>query len=116
MSMSMWKEPLPVRGVEASLQEAIQRGEFDNLRGKGRPLNLYAYFDTPEAVRLGYSLLKDAGFIPEEVELRNEVVALSEILRTEVDEAKRGRLRKNLRDRELRLELLVERFHRRNGS
>ena len=49
------------KAVEAIIQEAMQRGDFDNLRGKGQPLDLSAYFDTPEDVRMAYSILKNAG-------------------------------------------------------
>jgi hypothetical protein len=38
------------------IQEAMQRGEFENLPGKGKPLNLSDYFNTPEDVRLAYSI------------------------------------------------------------
>jgi hypothetical protein len=36
-------------------REAIATGEFHNLPGKGKPLDLGAYFATPEDLRMGYS-------------------------------------------------------------
>ena len=56
-------------GTEGAIRSAIERGEFDNLKGKGKPLDLNEYFDTPEDIRLGYTLLKNAGYVPEEVQL-----------------------------------------------
>ena len=38
--------------VEALIKEAQARGEFDNLPGEGKPIDLTAYFETPEEVRL----------------------------------------------------------------
>ena len=44
--------------AEDRIRDAIERGEFDELPGKGEPLNLDAYFATPEHLRVGYSILK----------------------------------------------------------
>jgi hypothetical protein len=44
------------------IKEAIARGEFDNLPGKDKPLDLDAYFATPEHLRMGYSILKSADY------------------------------------------------------
>ena len=38
--------------VEAAIKEAQERGEFNNLAGKGKPIDLTAYFDTPEDIRV----------------------------------------------------------------
>ena len=54
------------KAVEAIIKDAMERGEFTNLPGKGKPLDLSAYFETPEEVRMAYSLLKNAGMVPEE--------------------------------------------------
>ena len=55
------------RNVDERIKEAITRGDFDNLPGKGKPLDLDAYFTTPEHLRMGYSILKSADIIPEEM-------------------------------------------------
>ncbi|HMZ07213.1 MAG TPA: DUF1992 domain-containing protein, partial [Anaerolineales bacterium] len=68
------------KAVEAIIKEAQERGDFDNLKGKGQPLDLDAYFETPEDLRLAYSALKNAGIISPEVELLQEVAALREKL------------------------------------
>ena len=44
--------------IDEIIREAMEKGEFDNLPGKGKPLDLEAYFATPADVRLGYSVLK----------------------------------------------------------
>ena len=38
--------------VEALIGEAQEGGEFDNLPGKGKPVELTSYFETPEDIRL----------------------------------------------------------------
>jgi hypothetical protein len=70
------------RLVENKIREAMAKGEFDNLPGRGRPLDLDAYFNTPEELRLGYAMLKSAGFVPVEVELQREI----EVLQAELDQ------------------------------
>ena len=61
------------KDVDEKIKEAIARGEFDNLPGKGMPLDLDAYFAAPEHLRIGYSILKSADIIPEEMELLRQI-------------------------------------------
>jgi len=68
------------KNVEDKIKEAIARGEFDNLPGKGKPLDLDAYFATPEHLRMGYSILKSADIIPEEIELLRQIEDLKKSL------------------------------------
>lgn len=62
--------------VDEKIKEAIAMGEFDNLPGTGQPLDLDAYFATPEHLRMSYSILKNADIIPEEVELLKQIEKL----------------------------------------
>ena len=98
--------------IDKMIQEAIARGEFDNLEGKGKPLDLDAYFATPEDVRMGYSVLKSNKFVPEEVDRLREIGELKESLRVCIDEAERSRIVKILHDRELALSIILERNRR----
>ena len=99
-----------VRGIEELLKHAIARGEFDNLPGKGQPLDLNSYFDAPEHLRMGYSMLKGGGFVPEEAQLLKELAALREELRTCTDELRRKDLSKYIQEKNLSYSLLMERL------
>lgn len=101
------------KGMEGAIQNAINRGEFDNLKGKGKPLDLNEYFDTPEEIRLGYSLLKNAGFVPEEVQLINLINELKVKIRNAKDDKTLKGLQKQMRDAQLNYDLLMERNHKR---
>jgi len=95
--------------VEQKIREAQEAGEFDDLEGEGRPVNLEAYFNTPEELRAGYALLKNAGVLPQEATVLkelNETIALLEACR---DEKERERLRAAVRDLQLKYDLWVER-------
>lgn len=59
--------------IEQQIRAAIERGDFDNLAGKGRPLDLDAYFNTPEDMRMAFAMLKSNDFVPEEVEILKEI-------------------------------------------
>jgi len=62
--------------VEERIQEALRRGDFDNLPGAGRPLALDDDALVPPEVRLAYRILKNAGFVPPEVLERREIAEL----------------------------------------
>ncbi|MCS7286393.1 MAG: DUF1992 domain-containing protein [Anaerolineae bacterium] len=59
--------------VEEKIKEAIARGEFDNLPGKGQPLALEDYPFTPPEWRLAFKILASAGFVPDWIALDNEI-------------------------------------------
>lgn len=65
--------------VEETIQEAMARGEFDGLPGAGRPLDLGDDALIPEELRVAYRILKNAGYIPPEVEAFNEIAALERL-------------------------------------
>jgi len=98
--------------VEAIIREAQERGDFDNLPGKGKPIDLTAYFDTSEDVRNAYSLLKNAGMVPVEIELLQEIAALKERLATIYEEQERKRILKIICEKELQYNVMVERQKR----
>ena len=91
----------------------MANGEFDNLEGKGKPLNLDAYFSTPEDIRMGYSLLKSNNFVPEEVELLKEIGFLREQIKSCADENARRKLTKELNEKTLAFNIIIERNKRR---
>jgi len=99
--------------IEQIIQDAIARGEFDNLEGKGKPLDLTNYFNTPEDIRMGYSLLKSNKFVPEEIELMKEVSDLRERVAACADENERAILVKKLNEKSLALRLAIEKYNRR---
>jgi DnaJ homologue, subfamily C, member 28, conserved domain len=78
-------------------------GEIDGLAGAGKPLEgLDAYFATPEHLRLGYSVLKSAGTVPEEAMLRKEVYLLKQQPEAASYPARRERLSRDIRALELK--------------
>jgi hypothetical protein len=97
------------RIAENRIREAMEQGEFDNLPGAGQPISLEEYFNTPEELRMAYSVLKNANCRPLEVELLNEIARLEQAVTNAADEATRAAHRQALAHRRTELAILLER-------
>lgn len=75
--------------AERKIAEATARGEFDNLPGAGRPLVLDDDSLVPGELRVAWRLLKNSGFLPEEISLRREIASLDEMLAAAVSTEQR---------------------------
>ncbi len=100
------------KAVEAIIKEAQERGDFDNLKNKGKSIDLTAYFETPEDVRLAYSLLQNAGVVSPEVELLQEIAALKERLSTTYEESQRSKIKKIIAEKQLQFNVMLEKQKR----
>lgn len=66
--------------AESRIIEAQKNGEFDNLPGAGKPLQLEdSPFVSPE-LKMAYKVMKNSGFLPEEIENRKEIDRLAQLL------------------------------------
>jgi len=73
--------------VEKKIREAMERGEFDNLPGKGEPIDLAENpFENPD-MRMVYRLLRNAGFAPAFIEERKAIESELENARTTLSRA-----------------------------
>lgn len=66
--------------AEACIQEALEKGELSNLPGAGKPLKLDDDYMIPEELRAAYRLLKNAGFLPPELQLRKDIAEAEQLL------------------------------------
>ena len=66
--------------VEERIRKAQKKGEFDNLEGSGKPLNLLNDQTVAEELRLAYKILKNADCLPPEIELKNEIRQTEDLL------------------------------------
>jgi hypothetical protein len=96
------------RNADEKIKEAIARGEFDNLPGKGKPLDLDAYFATPEHLRMAYSILKSSDIIPEEMELLREIEGLKKSLDSSTTPMEKKALRLQLSEKLTNLNMRME--------
>ena len=89
--------------AEQRIRDAQTRGEFDALPGAGRPLDLDEPPLVPDDVRMANRILKNAGFVPPEVELRRELHAASRSAADARDDADRVVALRKLHALELRI-------------
>ena len=73
--------------VEQRLEEAVSRGELSNLPGEGRPLELEEDALVPEDLRAAYRILKNAGFVPPEVEALTAIAQLEKLVHAGCEDA-----------------------------
>lgn len=100
--------------AEEKIREAIAAGEFNDLPGKGKPLNLDEYFAVNEEWRVGVSLLKNSGFLPQEMQLLKDIANLRESLKRTIDPEAYRRVQRQILEHTTQYDLLMER--RRSGK
>ncbi|SEL11353.1 protein of unknown function [Stigmatella aurantiaca] len=95
------------RLIEARIQDAQRRGEFDALPGKGQPLADDGLGSLPEEQRAEALLMRISG-LPEEVALLREVAELREKFDSARDAEERQQIREVLYAKAVRLGILFE--------
>lgn len=66
--------------AERKIEEAVSRGELDDLPGRGAPLDLEEDPLVPQDLRAVHRVLKNAGFVPPEVDQVNQVTQLERLV------------------------------------
>jgi hypothetical protein len=92
--------------VEQRIKEALERGEFDNLPGKGKPLRLEDDSHVPEELRLAYKLLKNADCLPPELLEKKEILQMEDMLAKLPDEKERYKLIKKINFKIMKLNVM----------
>ncbi|AAR33511.1 DUF1992 domain-containing protein [Geobacter sulfurreducens] len=96
--------------AERKIQEAMARGELSNLVGAGKLLAMDEDLSgVPAELRMAYRILKNAGFVPPEVELRKEIVSLRELVNSLEESEERRQRRRELDFKLLKLAMMRNR-------
>jgi len=82
--------------VEERIQRALKKGELDNLPGRGEPLPPDETARIPEELRLAYRVLKNADFVPPEIEIKKEIRQTEDLLAGMTDTRQKYRTLKKL--------------------
>jgi hypothetical protein len=94
------------RLAEERIKEAQRAGAFDNLPGKGKPLDLEDLSWVPEDLRIGYLVLKNAHVLPPEAQLLKDIHTIEDLLKHVEDEGERRALAKTIQFKLIRLDML----------
>lgn len=77
--------------AEERIRAAQENGAFDDLPGRGKPLDLDDDAHVPPELRMAWRVLKNAGCLPPELEAEREINTAIELLSAMTDEGERYR-------------------------
>lgn len=72
--------------AEEKILDSMNRGEFQNLEGQGRPLTYEDDSMIPEDLRMAYKILKNSGHTPPEIQQEKEIRSAIDLLEHLEDE------------------------------
>lgn len=97
--------------IADALAQSQRSGELQSAASWGKPLELEdAYARTPEELRMGFKILKNAGIVPPEVEMLREIAEMKQQLAACEDEAQRTALNKRIADAQQAVALRLEKL------
>ncbi len=102
--------------AEQKIQDAQKEGVFDDLPGKGKPLEVEDLSRVDESLRGAYILLKNNDFLPEELQLKKELVSLQSMIACCDDSQEEEKLKKRWNQLQLRFNMLMEKRNMKKNS
>jgi len=105
-------------GVDEIIRQWVAKvektGELKNDPKFGKPLELDdGYAETPEELRMAYKVLKNAGYVPGEIEFFRTLATLREQLAAANDDTEARALRKQIAELEQKIAIMLGRSRRR---
>ncbi|WP_240468741.1 DnaJ family domain-containing protein [Gracilibacillus sp. YIM 98692] len=94
--------------AEEKIKKAIEDGDFDHLEGNGKPQKLEDLSRVPEDMRMSYHMMKNSGYLPEEVKLNKQMINIKDMIRACESDEKKQSLEKRLTEKELELKMVLE--------
>lgn len=97
--------------IAQSLRDALHAGELRSAASWGKPLDLAdGYAQTPAELRMAFKALKDAGFVPPEVETMRQIAALREVIDADPAAPSADAMRTRLSELQQHLALRLEKL------
>lgn len=82
--------------AEQRIADAMRRGDFDDLPGRGEKIAFDDDSMVPADLRMAYKILKNAGYLPPELLEEREIVSAAQLLAAATDEQERYRQMRKL--------------------
>jgi hypothetical protein len=99
--------------IKQWLKRAERSGELKNNPLYGKPLDFDdGYLETPEEIRMTYKILKNAGYVPAEVQALKDLAALKEALESCADQDEARELRARIARAQQKVAMMLERLRR----
>ncbi len=91
------------------VQKVEQTGELRNTPGFGQPFNFNdGFLETPTELRMAYKILKDAGYVPAEIEMVQRLATLREQLDATPGEAEKRDLKIKIAELQQKVTMMLE--------
>jgi len=102
--------------IAQNLRDSERSGELQSSPLWGKPLDLAdAWAQTPESLRMAFKALKEAGFVPPEVQTMQRIAALRQAIAADPGTDGAGPMRARLAELQQQLALRLEKL-RTTGS
>ncbi len=72
--------------AEQKIAQALEKGELNPTAWKNKPLPLKDDHLVPDDLKMAYKILKNAGYLPPELETRKEITRLEQLISQTEDE------------------------------
>ncbi|MGD6790485.1 DnaJ family domain-containing protein [Sutcliffiella horikoshii] len=95
------------RLTDEKIKKAYEDGEFENLPGYGKRLELEDLSNVPPEMRMAYKMMKNAGMM-EEQQVRTEIEYLEDLIEGAHSDVEEARLNQRLTEKQLRLQQLIQ--------
>ena len=100
-------------GVDEVIRQWVQKvektGEMRNVPGFGEPFDFKdGFLETPSELRMAYKILKNAGYVPAEVEMVQRLATLREQLDATRGEAEQRELRIKIAELQQKVAMMLE--------
>ena len=91
------------------VQKAEKSGEVRDLPGFGEPFRFEdGFLETPTELRMAYKVLKNAGYVPAEIEMLQNLATMREELNAESDPKKQHELKVKIAKMQQKATMMLE--------
>ncbi|MGM0866014.1 MAG: DnaJ family domain-containing protein [Bacillota bacterium] len=102
---------------EHRIKKAYEDGDFKELPGFGKPLNLDDDLGVPQELKMAHRMMKNAGYTTDEMNVKKEMVRIEDLLRVCDDDLEKQELEKSLSENMLKYNAMLSKKRiKTNGS
>lgn len=102
---------------EQRIKKAYEDGDFKELPGFGKPLNLDDDLGVPQELKMAHRMMKNAGFTTDEMNVKKEMMRIEDLLRVCDDDQEKQELKKSLSENMLKYNAMLSKKRiKTNGS
>ncbi|MFW0778618.1 DUF1992 domain-containing protein [Rossellomorea marisflavi] len=92
---------------EQRIRKAYEEGEFNELPGLGKPMDLNDDAGIPEELKMAHRMMKNAGYSTEEAGLKQEMMRIEDLIRTCEDDVEAKSLHRELNEKVLKYNAML---------